>query len=116
MTLLDLKKSLDEWGLIIKKTSKFTDSDRSVYKQLMELVNNGMKLGVKEIPDEKFAEIAQFSTLNFRESPPSVEEDKENAQLYRTDLLNYLAKHVDEIFSPKHRIYEAFAKYVNKIN
>lgn len=116
MTLLDLKKSLDEWGLIIKKTSKFTDSDRSVYKQLMELVNNGMKLGVKEIPDEKFAEIAQFSTLNFRESPPSVEEDKENAQLYRTDLLNYLAKHVDEIFSPGHRIYEAFAKYVNKIN
>lgn len=116
MLLVDLKKNLDAWGLIIKKTSKFTDSDRGVYKNLVEFVNNGFRFGVDEVPEEKFQEIAKYSNLNFRDMPPPMEEDKENSQLYRTDLLNYLAKHIDEIFSPGHRIYGAFEKYVILIN
>lgn len=116
MQVKDLRKCLDEWGFVIKRTSKFTDSDRGVFKKLIELCNALTAVGIEEVPEAKYTEIAQHSTLNFRVSPPPVEEDKENAQLYRIDLLNYLAKNRKEIFAPGHRIYGAFEKYVLMVN
>lgn len=112
MLVKDLRKTLDEWGFVIKRTSKFSDTDRGVFKKLIELCNATSQLGFDEVPEAKYSEIAGHSALNFRESPPPMEEDKENPQLYRLDLLNYLAKHRDEIFIPGHRIYEAFKTFV----
>jgi len=116
MQVVDLKKSLDDWGLIIKKTSKFNDRDRSTYKKLVEFCDALDMTGLKEVPEDKYVEIAQRSSLNFRETPPPIEDDKENAQLYRIDILNYLAKNRGVIFKYGHRLYKAFEDYILLLN
>lgn len=116
MQVADLKKSLDEWGLIIKRTSKFNDTDRAVYRKLVEFCNSLQMVGLDSVPEDKFGEIVQRSSLNFREAPPSFEEDKENPQLYRIDILNYLANNRKIIFEPGHRIYKAFEAYILQLN
>lgn len=116
MLVQDLRKTLDEWGFIIKKTSKFSDSDRGVYKKLVEFCNALKNVGIEEIPMDKYREIAQHSSLIFSETPPPIEEDKENPQLYRIDLLNYLAKNRKEFFKPGHRIFGAFKTYILRAN
>lgn len=116
MQVVDLKKSLDEWGLIIKRTSKFSDTDRGVYKKLVEFCNSLQLVGIDDVPENKYVEIAQRSALNFRETPPPIEDDKENPQLYRIDILNYLANNRKIIFDPGHRLYKAFESYILLLN
>lgn len=116
MQVVEFKKTLDEWGLVIKRTSKFSDTDRAVYKKLVEFCNSLQMVGLDSVPEDKYFELTQRSELNFRETPPPIEDDKENPQLYRIDILNYLANNRKKIFIPGHRIYKAFENYILMLN